>query len=291
MLLLICFGIVGACFAQDPSTRQFVYTVSVPKTAKHPALIQTGFRLAGTKGIVTSLHGVADGSSFSAFNENGDALRNLTIEMVDIARDLALLRSDELITRPADGLNSCHSSIVSGQSLHALGHPVGIDLWNKPVTAGNPPQRLLSGLIPPPLAKDFGDRRSPADDRDVIGLDGNLVPGDSGAPLLTDTNETCGVVDGGLLGGAAGISWAIPLGSVNWRQSTNAMQDIQRIAALDIANLFAFEEDTEAASGQFVVAPGEQGSINRSATLYRMLPLVELSWSEKEHIRKRAISR
>ena len=47
----------------------------------------------------------------------------------------------------------------------------------------------------------------------MISIDGNLVAGDSGGPILDSAGEVCGVIDGGLLGGAAAISWAIPLGA------------------------------------------------------------------------------
>ena len=93
----------------------------------------------------------------------------------------------------------------------------------------------------------------------MISIDGNLVAGDSGGPILDSAGEVCGVIDGGLLGGAAAISWAIPLGGANWRQAGAAQADILRLAGLDVANLFAFQDDTELASGQFIVSPGESG--------------------------------
>lgn len=62
--------------------------------------------MAGRKGIITALHGVADGTTFSAYNESGDVLNNLTIVSVDIDNDLAMLRSAEIESRPAEGLQA-----------------------------------------------------------------------------------------------------------------------------------------------------------------------------------------
>src|SRR5690349_7213949 len=74
---------------------QYVYMVRISGGSYSKAVLQTGFRLAGTKGIITCLHGVVAGSSFSALNAEGDVLAHLRLERVDIENDLALLLSDE----------------------------------------------------------------------------------------------------------------------------------------------------------------------------------------------------
>src|ERR1043166_4311701 len=105
---VIVFSFVSFAVATDLTaqgvTAQYVYLVRIPATTQHGAAIQTGFRIKGTKGIVTALHGVADGNSFSAVNENNDVLRDLTIQAVDVQNDLALLASEELYRRTDDGL-------------------------------------------------------------------------------------------------------------------------------------------------------------------------------------------
>ena len=69
----------------------------------------------------------------------------------------------------------------------------------------------------------------------------------------------CGVVDGGLLGGAAAISWAIPISSIKWRSSASATADLQRISKLESQDLFAYQDASEADEGALVVAPGTPG--------------------------------
>jgi len=236
-------GAIALCASANAQneTGKFVYMVRIAQTSKHAAGIQTGFRLNGTKGIVTALHGVVDGITFSAFNEAGDVLTGLTVSQVDIQHDVALLRSKELEERSADGLAPSASAALSpGQELHVLGHPVGINLYDKRVVVGSPATKILYQLVPPASSQAFAKRMSPAEDVTVINLDGNLVPGDSGAPVLDGAGKVIGVVDGGLLGGAAAISWAIPIAALRWREASLATVRLNELAKLEVENLFAF---------------------------------------------------
>jgi hypothetical protein len=216
---------------------------------RHGALLQTGFRLQGRKGILTALHGVADGKAFSAVNESGDVLNGLTIAGVDLDNDLALLRSTEIENRPADGLPSEGSAEVEpGESLRVLGHPQGINLYEKRVIAGTPVLKNLHELIPPASASAFDRRKSPSAGITVLNIQGSLVPGDSGAPVLNARGKMIGIVNGGLLGGAASISWAIPLQFVAWRDSASASTRLAELAVIPSRDLFAVNPDPSAGS-------------------------------------------
>jgi hypothetical protein len=62
---------------------------------------------------------------------------------------------------------------------------------------------------------------------------------------LDSQNRVVGVVDGGLLGGAAAISWAIPIKNIKWRTRSLTEVRLQELARLDPENLFALKDYNE----------------------------------------------
>jgi hypothetical protein len=250
-LLCICASL---SLAQTPSQQKFVYLIRVPQTSHHPAAIQTGFRLHGTKGIVTALHGVIEGASFSALDEDGHVLNNLAVASVDIDHDLALLKSADLNTLPDEGITGVQiSGMLAGTRVHVWGHPIGIDLYSKTVLAGDPVIKSLDKLIPPAAAQAFNTRQSPQTHINVMSLDGNLVPGDSGAPVVNSHNEVLAVADGGLLNGIPGISWAIPIYGVTWQSVVAAGPRLSQLATLDTSGLFAYVDFDQEAKARLAV--------------------------------------
>jgi hypothetical protein len=233
----------GKIVLQGQTPNQHVYLVVVQAAGKPKGILQTGFRLRGFKGIVTALHGVVGEKTISAWNERQSVFTNLVVSRVDIPNDLALLSGPELQNAPADGLESGRSeTILQGESLTAWGHPVGIRFNKKPVKVGDPPEEDLSNLIPPSSEKAFERRKSPDADIKIIYLsEGNLVPGHSGAPLLSASNRVVGVVDGGLLGGIAAISWAVPLSTIAWQDASAARSQLADLARQESSDLFAFD--------------------------------------------------
>jgi hypothetical protein len=230
--------------AGEPMPADYVYTVVVQKTDQPPrGALQTGFRLQGTKGIITALHGVAGANSISAWTDRRKEYTGLVIADVDVPNDLALLRNEALSTEPAVGLvPGTDERLVAGEGLVALGHPLGISLNEKPVAIGSPPLEPLRNLVPPSAASSFLRRNSPAPSIEIIYLSvGNLVPGHSGAPLLTAHKKVVGIIDGGLLGGVAGISWAVPLSHIAWLGGNGSGDRIPGLAAQGVSNLFAMD--------------------------------------------------
>ena len=242
ILLLMVFAPIGK--AQPASISKYVYVLRITKAGTNQVIQQTGFRLAGTKGIVTALHGVVDGIAFTAKNENGEVLTDLRIVTIDVTRDLVLLRCPQLETQDASGLPAVKELELSpSQLLISLGHPLGINLHKREVKAGDPIGRKLHQLIPPGDTRAFSDRQSPGTDINVLSLAAQFVPGESGSPILTADGQVVGVVNGGLLKGAAGISWAIPITDVIWSDVGTAQAPLERLARLDSSNLFGVTID------------------------------------------------
>src|SRR5947209_1777689 len=91
-IVIVLFVLPKNSAAVAPAQNK-IYMVLASGNAHRPGdtFQQTGFRLQGTRGLITALHGVAGATSIRAFGITGDALTNLHISSVDVDHDLALL--------------------------------------------------------------------------------------------------------------------------------------------------------------------------------------------------------
>ncbi len=228
--------------AQNEELRKYIFTVYSTDKDSKVLTTQTGFRAKGYGGIITALHGVLYKDNLYASNENGEYL-NLKIGMVDINNDIALLIPNPIT--PFD--NSVGFSInktknlITHKEFQVIGHPAGIMLNIKTVYSGSPAIETLSHLIPPKLSAFFSQRNSPFLQIEVLYLEGNLVPGHSGSPLLNSNNEVIGVANGGLNGGSAGISWAIPIGNIIFTSIRDNISQLNQLSKSHPEDLFALE--------------------------------------------------
>jgi len=237
LLFLLCYQVTAA---QNSTVNPYIFAVNGYKNGSRDFTVQTGFQIKGFNGLITTLHGVAGKNRITALNENGKFF-DLKVTMVDVNNDIALLA-------PASGYDNSigltlnrAAQVSPQQMLRVLGHPLGIGLIDKTVTGGRPSYQPLNTFIPPAAAAAFSARNSPFEQIQVIYIEGNLVPGHSGAPLLNGQNEVMGVVDGGLAGGAAGTSWAIPLKNINLTAASQNTAKLNALAQLHAEDLFATE--------------------------------------------------
>lgn len=242
VMLSIFIAIVLAVplvMAQNDNLLKHVYLVRIKTLTK--TYIQTGFRKTGTKGIITALHGAAFASSLSARNKENDVLVNLKIVSVDFANDIALLSNNELDKRRADGLQPLAKlDIKIGDKLRVLGHPYGIELHIQTLKVGTPGTKKLIDLLPSGSREILSERGSPNPQKDVINIEGSLVAGHSGAPIVDENDILIGVGNGGLAGGAANISWAIPINKISWQPVSR--KQIEELAKSKVNELFDLQE-------------------------------------------------
>ena len=242
IVFLLSLFVVSSAYAQDSIDRH-IYWVEIPPTKTHGKIIQTGFRLQGTNGIITALHGVVGGDNFKALNKFGKIYINLELVEVDVDRDLALLRNDELL-KSDEGLQPSEKSVTAGQLLWGFGYPLAIkEVYKRRIHAGDPVTKQLDKLIPVDTSGNaLRKRGSPNKLIDVLNVEGSLSPGESGAPVLNADNQVVGIVDGGLRN--AGINWAIPLKTISWASPRLVEDDLARLNTLDI-HLFVLGELSE----------------------------------------------
>lgn len=226
ILILLCplLLLVGATvvLAQTPTfaPQPYIYRIKVVGCAHAPIVRhQTGFLVRGEGGIVTALHGVADcpDATIEAESAQGD-FAALTIQAVDIDRDVARLSSPDLADRLAEGLDAPYSDRVARTGLHALGYPYG-KTDQEPttqitVTYARPLHEVIPGAFITPA---FEQRRSPDLETRVLVAEAHFVPGHSGAPVLNAQKQVIGVISGGLKEGYIGKSWLIPWAEIQWQ--------------------------------------------------------------------------
>lgn len=218
---------------------EHVYLIKMFDCAHKPIeRSQTGFRARGMEGIITALHGVADCRRITASNRKGLLLdQPLTIKRIDRDRDIALLSSQQIDSAGDGGLEVAGSVVwESLGTVRVYGHPYGISSLETTLTLRNPPLKPLRDLVPAAPLSILRERNSPNHLISVLNLQGNLLPGHSGAPILDQRGRVVAVANGGLREGFAGISWAVPFQDIEWE---NAGSRLKLLAQLDPNVLFA----------------------------------------------------
>jgi len=214
---------------------------------------QTGFRLKGTRGIITALHGVIDSKTITitGFDEK-IANSEVQIYEVCIERDLVRLSSKllEKIT-PSNGFEVAPiTELHSGDKLQVIGYPYDTQGENlaSPLSVGAPVTKPLKYLAGSKLIENLRTRRSPLATLSVLYVNGFLSPGHSGAPILNSRHQVTGVGNGGLAMGVAGVGWAIPLKGLKWDRPNTA--EFRRVSGLSTTGLFTYDTDTNISAKQ-----------------------------------------
>ncbi|XCN71130.1 MAG: DUF1566 domain-containing protein [Candidatus Electrothrix aestuarii] len=202
----------------------------------------TGFFAQGKSGIITALHGVIGRHAINASDDNSSqSYKNLKIEEVDTLHDLAFLSSNELKKRKG-GLKISMEIPKKEEKIYSIGYPLGLSyqLRSDQLRVRIPPLTQLLTLLPTKLTPRMATRNSPDISKKVISIEGGLLPGHSGAPVLNQNNEVIGVANGGLKSGTVGICWAIPYNEINWAPKVSREQELSNLETLEVSALFSF---------------------------------------------------
>ncbi|MCB0127016.1 MAG: trypsin-like peptidase domain-containing protein, partial [Caldilineaceae bacterium] len=215
---------------------------------------QTGFRVEGTTGIVTTLHGVADCTLIDATADGErEKFTQLTIRQVDITHDVVVLSSPNLDELPAEGLavSPLSNTEILTASLRIVGYPRGLEAQDIDVIESIRDVESLDDVIPDaeePAA--FIKRKSPDLNIQVLNVQAQLLPGHSGAPLIDSEDRVVAIGNGGLRAGSDGRSWAILWNAADLQSV--ALEEVQArlaelaekdIAALSFSSTFPSQVD------------------------------------------------
>ena len=213
--------------------------------------LQTGFSVAGKKGIITALHGVAKcfggNEKISTSNLDGGE-SDLNIVSADIANDVALLSSRKIEKGLPIANCESNSCIDYGKrKYYVLGHPLGITSQMPSAVDIRPSPEFLRTLLKPAGVKkqtDADDRRSPDPGIQVFNVEGHFLHGHSGAPIINEKDEVIGVVNGGLKDGTVEIAWAIPYKNLQLKKVSEIASELTVLKSKSTLGLFAFSESS-----------------------------------------------
>ena len=168
----------------------------------------SGFVLGEGGLIVTDLHVIAGCASYQVKYPGIDELP-ATVAHVLTARDLALLKVDHPPAVP--GLQLAAMPPQVKEELDVIGFPLGLPAYDDAglhVTLATQLTPALRDGLDPQTLDELKSVGSPTLDTQVVRVDGNLLPGNSGAPLIDYQGKVAGIGDGGLERGTVGIGWA-----------------------------------------------------------------------------------
>jgi hypothetical protein len=193
----------------------------------------SGFLWGNSQQVVTALHVVAACEHIAAyFQGHGEVAAQPIRQLIDA--DLVLLH----LNYSPSAAPLKESSLAPGvnERLQAIGFYYGVptlDNRSLTVTIGSP---ILQDLLTNTLAQQIARAGSPSLSARILRLEGHLLPGLSGAPVINSSGEVVGIGSGGLKDGAAGVSWAIAASYLSLLGSAPAYQ--QPVAAPPTAGVF-----------------------------------------------------
>jgi hypothetical protein len=173
----------------------------------------SGFIWNSSDRIVTSLHVVDKGNSYSVYYQGAGVTRTAIVEKILTDADLALLKVDNAPQMPI--LNISRVAPDIGDEIYALGFGVNAPKVNSIILRVKYGGRCLRDNVDEKIIRKIEQNGYPSVDMEVANFEGNLVPGTSGAPIVNSTGDVVAIADGGLEKGAIGICWGIPARNLN----------------------------------------------------------------------------
>jgi Trypsin-like peptidase domain len=204
--------------------------------------VLTGFRVKGTAGLYTCLHGVIDAAidpahHTIAVNVRGDQNKTTAVEMVvesvDIKEDLAHL----IPVRQADwdaAIRETSSFAFQpiGNVTHSLKPNDVVFIKGNPASSGFVQSKqgsviglskyTLSGYATIKGLEALTPRHSPETTYPIIPVLAAVTHGESGSPLLNTAGKVVGVIDGGM---SEGQNWAIPVQESTFAAGNGAFEN------------------------------------------------------------------
>ncbi|MFC6441505.1 serine protease [Bowmanella sp. JS7-9] len=170
----------------------------------------SGFIWQDKHHVVTALH-VIDGKgpiTVSYVNEHGQISASSAATVIKVFKEADLVLLQLSNPQPRTPLTVQTSLPAIKQQLDAVGFPMNIAGQSSTEVKVRFGGNQLVSIVPPKVLAKIVDY--PSVTEPIVNLEGNLVPGLSGGPIVDHNGHVVGVVNGGLEHGAVGICWGIP---------------------------------------------------------------------------------
>ena len=187
-------------------------TVRILVKNKHQVVSSaTGFVWQNDKQIVTSLHVMSNEPGTKVIVEFQRKKRLAKVKALLPNADLVLLE----VSKPIEGwipLNRFNGEKPKYKAeVAALGFNRGsTGMSTREFRKGYVTPEILKALLPPDAVAKLEQSKLLDLNLPIYYLDGSLLPGYSGSPIVDEFGELIGIGNGGLENGASSVSWVIP---------------------------------------------------------------------------------
>jgi hypothetical protein len=209
MCLFILIPSVNANFSPELLSKSTVRILI--KTKQGVVGAATGFLWENNTQVVTSLHVLSPDPNSKIIVEFGKKKRKAKVKAILPGADLVLLEINKPIAGWIPLTNFEGEKPAYKDEVSALGFNQGsIGMSTRELRKGFVQPEMLQVLLPPAALKKIRKSNILDVTLPIYYLDGSLLPGYSGSPIVNDLGTLIGIGDGGLENGAASVSWVIP---------------------------------------------------------------------------------
>lgn len=184
--------------------------------------VASGFVWKTPSQVVTSLHVMHDSPNSQIIIEFGKKRRKAKVKAVLMEADLVLLEVSRPIKewRPLEDFEGKKPPYKT--RITALGYHHGaLGMSTRELLKGYAKPEILQQLLPPQAVAILQQTNMPSVTLPIYYLDGSLLPGYSGAPVVDLRGRLIGIGNGGLENGAANVSWVIPASFLTALEQSN----------------------------------------------------------------------
>lgn len=221
--VVLCFSVLVLSFGCTPAVAEYHpgrLSRSVVKVLVKDQLgvssVATGFLWQRADLVVTSLHLMNTKSNAKVIVEFGKIKRHGKVVSVLSGADLVLLKVNRVVSGWYPIYRYSPDKPPYKAPLYALGYHRGASgLSSRELRKGYVEPELLSNLLPPDAVEKLRQAAVINVDLPIYYLEGSLLPGFSGAPVVDDQGVLVGIGNGGIRKGAASVSWVIPARYLN----------------------------------------------------------------------------